>query len=196
MLLSLSQLASVPIQRCVLRCHFSLSQPLVKTSETWVYCLFPPRWRLWGFLCGFMWGTVFSHVCKCRCSDVNSVLLYMCVSVCVCELALSSWISRESRQYTPYCNTSHCDTHSKVWYTECSPLPFYTSLFSFTEYFLLLLNTLFFCRRLHFIGTTLLRGCFSKGHKLVIIQSWKSLLDQWMLLPQSLSFILESSFSF
>lgn len=52
-----------------------------------------------------------------------------------------------------------------------------------------------FCRRLHFIGTALLRGCFSKGHKLVIIQSWKSLLDQWILLPQSLSFILDSSFS-
>ena len=143
-------------------------------------------------LCGELCFHMFAN------ADVVMSIVYFCICVWarVCELALSSWISRESRQYTPYCNTSHCDTHSKVWYTECSPLPFYTSLFSFTEYFLLLLNTLFFCRRLHFIGTTLMRGCFSKGHKLVIIQSWKSLLDQWMLLPQSLSFILESSFSF
>lgn len=32
----------------------------------------------------FMWGTVFSHVCKCRCRDVISVLLY--VRMCVLSL--------------------------------------------------------------------------------------------------------------
>lgn len=89
-----------------------------------------------------MWGTVFSHVCKCRCSDVNRVLLYM--RVCVCELALSSWISRESRHLIA---TQHIVTHSPRYGTRSAhpalSFPF-TLPFSRLLNFLLLLNMHFF----------------------------------------------------
>lgn len=171
-----------------------------ETSETWVYCLFPQCWRLCGFLCGFMGGTVLSHVCRCRGSEVNSVLLYMCKRtwVCVCVSWLCPLEFPVNPDSTHLIATHHIVTPSPRYGTQsANPFPF-TLPSSLSEYFLLLLNAhvlffifLFFCRRLHFIGTILLRGCFSKGHKLVIIQSWKSLLDQWILLPQSLSFILD-----
>lgn len=153
---------------------------------------------VWGFLCGFMWGTVFSHVCKCRCSDVNMVLLYTCACVCVRVGSVLLNFQRIQKVHTLL-------QHITLWHpvlgmvhtvlTQLSP-----SLLHFPLLFNWVLSSVaqytIFCRRLHFIGTTLLRGCFSKGHKLVIIQSWKSLLDQRILLPQSLSFILDPFFFF
>lgn len=169
-----------------------------ETSETWVYCLFPPCWRLWGFLCGFMWGELCFRMFAN--ADVVMSIVYFCICVRVWERVGSVLLNFQRIQ------TVHTLLqHITLWHpvlgivhavlTQLSPSLLHFPLL-YTENFPLLLNTHFFCRRLHFIGTTLLRGCFSKGHKLVIIQSWKSLLDQWILLPQSLSFILDDSFFF
>lgn len=57
-----------------------------ETSAIRVCYLFPPCWRLWGFFCRSVWGTVNSHVCKCTRNDVSDVLL--CARLCECE----SWL--------------------------------------------------------------------------------------------------------
>lgn len=55
-----------------------------ETSETWVYCLFPPRWRLWGFyvgLCEELCSRMFADVVM----SVVYFCIYVCVWLCVCE---------------------------------------------------------------------------------------------------------------
>lgn len=128
------------------------------------------------FMWFFMWGTVFSHVCKCRCRDVISVLLY--VRMCVLSL-LRPLEFPENPDSTHLIATHHIVTPSPRYGTRSAypafPFPFTlpSSLFLLRTFFCCSIHT-FFCRRLHFIGV-LLRGCFSKsvsmGHKLVIIQS-------------------------
>lgn len=152
----------------------------------------------------FMLETVLRTACKCR-FDFNSVLLYVHIWMSLC-VHRHAWVGSVLLNFQRIQKVHTLLQHITLWHTVVGmvhtvltqlSLPFYTSLFSFTEYFLLLLNMHFFCSRLHFIGKiTLLRGCFSKSHKLVIIQSWKSLLDQCILLPQSLRFILDSGFFF
>lgn len=52
-----------------------------ETSETWVYCLFPPCWRLGGFLCGFSCGELCFRMFAN--ADVEMSLVYFCMCVCV-----------------------------------------------------------------------------------------------------------------
>lgn len=141
---------------------------------------------MWGELC----FRVFAN------ADVVMSIVYfcICVRVCVCE----SWLCPEfpeNPDSTHLIATHYIVTPSPRYSTRSAhpalPFPFTLPSSLLLRTFLCCSIRTFFCRRLHFIGTTLLRGCFSKGHKLVIIQSWKSLLDQWILFPQSLSFILD-----
>lgn len=149
-----------------------------ETSETWVYCLFPPCWRLWGFLCGFMWGTVFLHVCKCRCSDVNSVLLYIWVCVCVCEgereRERESWLCPlefpENPDSTHLIATHHIVTPSPRYGTHSAhqALPFPFTLPSFLS-----LSTFFYCSiHTFFVGSCILLKQHSWGDVLLRAPNW------------------------
>lgn len=159
-----------------------------ETSAIRVCYLFPPCWRLWGFFCRSVWGTVNSHVCKCTRNDVSDVLL--CARLCECESWLFPLEFPENPDSVHLIATHHIVTLG-ARYGTCSAypafLPFHTSLFCFTENFLLLLNMYFFLLyRAAFYWNSSLRGCFfcfvfSNSHTSVITQSWKSLLDQWML---------------
>lgn len=92
-----------------------------------------------------------------------SWFIYTCFTcVHASHLASCSWISRESRRNTPCCDTVYCDT-GPTYGTRSThpPLPFYTSLFSRTKNFPLLLNrTFFFAWRCVLLEQPLITGCF------------------------------------
>lgn len=106
-----------------------------------------------------LWGTVFSHVCRCR--DVNRVLLH--VRTCVCVSWLCPLEFPENSESTHLIATQHIMTHqSYVQYSQLSPvspLPFHASLFSLFCCSICASS----CSRLPFIETTLLTGTCLQG---------------------------------
>lgn len=103
-----------------------------------------------------------SHVCKCTRNDVSDVLL--CARLCECESWLFPLEFPENPDSVHLIATHHIVTLG-ARYGTCSAypafLPFHTSLFCFTENFLLLLNMYFFLLyRAAFYWNSSLRGCF------------------------------------
>lgn len=166
LLLSLFQLASVPIFRgvcewvCVCFCDVTSLYPNRSSSVRDMALLFISS--MLTSVRVFMWlhvgGTVSSHVCKCRCSDVNG--LYTCVWACVCVSWLRPLEFPENPDRTHLIATHHIVTPSPRYGTRRAQpaLPFPFTLpssrirrtffcFSTSTFFFF-----FFCRRLHFIG--------------------------------------------
>lgn len=105
---------------------------------------------------------------------------FMCTCVCACELV--ELLLNFQRIQTEHTLLQHTVLWHPVLGTRSAhpALPFPFTLPSFLWWITFLCcSILTFCRTLHFIGTTFLRGCFWEDHKFVIIQN--SLLVHWRL---------------
>ncbi len=158
----------------MLQCHFSLSQPLVKRQrhEPIVYFLHSD-------VCEGFYVLLCGELCFCMFANADGVMsiVYFCIyaCVCVCESWLCPLEFPENPDRTHLIATHHIVTPSARYGTHSAhpvlPFPFtLPSSLLLSTFFYCSIHT-FFCSRLHFIGTTLLRGCFCKGPKLVITQS-------------------------
>lgn len=134
-----------------------------ETSAIQVCYLFPPCWRLWGFFCRSVWGTVNSRVCKCTRNDVSNVLL--CALLCECESWLFPLEFPENPDSVHLIATHHIVTLG-ARYGTCSAYPAFPFPFTLPcsvllrTFFCCSICTFFFCSELHFIGTALWGGVF------------------------------------